>query len=374
MFTLEVKKLSKVVALTLLAASTLYAGDVKGPAFKDRAIDGGVEYKVNKGTYAGVYKVNPQVEKAHVKFGRTPSAAEIKAGDIDVRFDWQGLPEGKGSVERGDELFEAQCSMCHGDMGTGGKGYPPLSGGDIDSLKNQLVNPENGDEPPMRDIGSYWPYASTLWWYVKTGMPFPHPMSLNDDDVYAIVAYLLSVNEIQIDGKDLDDDFVLDKKSLMKVVMPNVNGFYPDVNGKDGPMNMKKFLSDPKNYGSPTTRCMKNCPTGKVVRIKNSLDDGITPPLSQKKDLPKVKAGEGGADSKYAKLFESKCNACHGNKAIAPVPGDKEDWAPRIKQGKDTLYEHAIKGFQGMPPKGGQADLSDADIKGIVDYMVGKSK
>jgi cytochrome c5 len=89
--------------------------------------------------------------------------------------------------------------------------------------------------------------------------------------------------------------------------------------------------------------------------------------------LPKETIGNK-ADSKYAKLFEQKCNACHGNKAIAPVVGDKEAWAPRIKQGKETLYKHAIGGFQGMPPKGGHADMSDADIKGIVDYMVGKSK
>jgi cytochrome c len=374
MFTLEVKKLSKVVAFVLLAASTTYAGDVKAPAFKDKAIDGGVVYKVKDGSYAGVYRVNTQVDKATVKFGRTPSAKEIKAGDIDVRYDWQGLPDGKGSVERGDELFEAQCAMCHGDMGTGGRGYPPLAGGDIDSLKNQLIHPENGDEPPMRAIGSYWPYASTLWWYVKTAMPFPHPMSLSDDDVYAIVAYLLSVNEVQIDGKDLDDDFVLDKKALMKVVMPNVNGFYPEVNGKDGAMNMKKFLSDSSNYGTPTKRCMKNCPTGKVVRVKNSLDSGIEPAVSQKRDLPKVEAKSGAANSKYADMFEQKCNACHGNKVIAPVPGDKEAWASRIKQGKEVLYEHAIKGFQGMPPKGGHADLSDAELKGLVDYMVDKSK
>jgi len=196
---------------------------------------------------------------------------------------------------------------------------------------------------------------------------------LSNDEVYSIVAYLLSINEIQIDGEDIDDDTVIDKKKLMKVVMPNVNGFYPDVNGKDGAQNMKKFLSDGKNYGTPTVRCMKNCPTGKVVRIKHTLDEGIKPPVTTKRDLPKVKKSEGGADSKFAKLFETNCNACHGNKAIAPVPGDKDAWAARIKQGTKTLYEHAIKGFQGMPPKGG-TNLPDADIKGIVDYMVNKSK
>jgi len=377
MFTLEVKKISKVVALTLFAVTTFVnAGDVKdvkGPSFKERAIDGSVEYKVKDNSYAGVYKVNPQVAKEKIKYGRTPSKTEIKAGDIDVRYDWQGLPDGKGSVAKGDELFESKCAMCHGDMGSGGKGYPKLTGGDITTLKNQLVHPENGDEAPEKSIGAYWPYASTLWWYVKTGMPFPHPMSLSNDDVYAIVAYLLSVEEIQIDGEDLDDDYVLDKKKLMKVVMPNVNGFYPDVNGKDGPMVMKKFLSDPKNYGTPTKRCMKDCPTAKVVHIKASLNDGVTPPLSEKRDMPKEKKSAGG-DNKFAKLYKAKCSACHGNDAIAPKVGKKDSWADRIKQGKDTLYKHALKGFKGMPAKGGNADLSDADVKGIVDYMIEQSK
>jgi len=372
MFKLEAKKISKVVALSLFASVTFAsAADVKAPSFKDRAIDGAVEYKVKDGMYAGVYKVNPQTAKAKFSYGKKATANEIKVSNIDVRYDWKGLPDGKGTADQGSDLYDSKCSMCHGDMGSGGLGYPTLVGGDKSSLKNQLLHP--GDEPPEKTIGSYWPYASTLFWYVKTGMPFPHPMSLSNDQVYSIVAYLLQQNEIQIDGKDIEDDQVIDKKTLMKVVMPNVDGFYPDVNGKDGALNMKKFISDGKNYGTPTKRCMKNCPTGKVVHIKASLDGGITPPLSEKRDLPKPKKGEGGADSKGAKLFEANCKACHGNKAIAPAPGDKEAWAARIKQGKKTLYTHAIKGFKGMPPKGGTS-LGDADIKAIVDYMVNKSK
>jgi len=372
------KKISLFASIAICFAAPAFAAEkdvkVKAPSFKDRAIDGATEYSVKNGTYAGVYKVNTQVSKTKkFGYGREATANEIKASDIDVRYDWQGLPDGKGTPAQGEELYSKHCIMCHGDFGAGGKGYPPLSGGEFDSLKNQLLDPESGDEPPHRAIGSYWPYASTLWWYVKTAMPFPHPMSLKDDEVYSIVAYLLSVNEVQVGGEDLDDDTVLDKKKLMSVVMPNVNGFYPDVNGKDGAQNMKKFLSDAKNYGTQTVRCMKNCPTGEVVKIKNALDDGITPALSEKRDLPKVEKKAGGADSKYADLFANNCNACHGNKAIAPVPGDKEAWAARIKQGTKKLYEHAIKGFQGMPPKGGTS-LPDADIKGIVDYMVNKSK
>ena len=368
------KKISVFAAIAICFSASAVAGekDVKVQAPKVRAIDGATEYKVEKGVYAGVYRVNTQTAKVKkFGYGRTATPNEIKASDIDVRYDWQGLPDGKGTPAKGDELYTKNCIMCHGDFGAGGKGYPVLAGGQ-GSLKNQLIDPENGDEPPVRTIGSYWPYASTLFWYVKTGMPFPHPMSLSNDDVYSIVAYLLSINDIQVGGEDLDDDTVLDKKKLMTVVMPNVNGFYPDVNGKDGAQNMKKYLSNASNYGTQTVRCMKNCKPGEVVRIKHTLDEGIKPPLSDKRDLPKVKAG-GAGDNKYAKMFDTNCKACHGNKAIAPVPGDKEAWAPRIKQGKETLYTHALKGFQGMPPKGGTS-LPDADIKGIVDFMISKSK
>jgi cytochrome c len=378
MFKLDLKKVAITFGLSIFAVSSLSAKEevvkLKTLPLEQRAIDGAVEYKIQKGEYAGTYKVNMQTQKMTPKFGRTATKNEIKAWNVDVRYDWQGLPEGKGTAEEGSDLYDSKCAMCHGDMGTGGLGYPMLVGGSKESLKNQLIDPANGDEPPIRTIGSYWPYASTLWWYVKTGMPFPHPMSLTNDEVYSIVAYLLQQNEIQIEGKDIEDDMILDKKTLMKVVMPNVDGFYPDVNGKDGPLVMKKFLSNPANYGTPTERCMKNCPTGQVVHIKNALDDGIKPPVSQVRDLPKEKPSKNGGDSKFAKLFADNCKACHGNKAIAPVPGDKEAWAERIKQGKETLYEHALKGFQGMPPKGGHMELDDATIKGIVDYMVEQSK
>ncbi|NPA27517.1 MAG: c-type cytochrome [Epsilonproteobacteria bacterium] len=375
MFKLDLKRISTFVALTLFATTSISAQPqeikLQTPPLDKRAVDGAIKYHIKDDVYADTYKINPDAyEIKQFNFGREATKNEIKARDIDVRYDWQGLPDGKGSVEQGDELYAKHCEMCHGEMGSGGKGYPLLVGGQ-GTLKNQMLKP--GDEPPIKTIGSYWPYASTLWWYVKTGMPFPHPMSLTNDEVYAIVAYLLSLNEITIDGEELDDEYVLTKEKLMKVVMPNVNGFYPDVNGPDGPLVMKKFLSDSSNYATPNVRCMKNCPTAKVVRISQPLDDGIRPPLSTKRDLPKKEEGSA-QNSKYAKLFEEKCSACHMNKAIAPVPGDKEEWASRIKQGIETLYEHAIKGFKGMPPKGGAMDLSDEDIKGIVDFMVEQSK
>ena len=334
-------------------------------------VDAAVIYPVKDGHYAD-YRVNMQVEQTKsFNHGRTPTANEIKAWNVDVRYDFQGLPEGKGTAEQGEELYSKHCEMCHGEFGAGGKGYPTLVGGQ-GTLKNQLINPENGDEPPIRTIGSYWPYASTLFWYIKEAMPFPHPKSLTNDEVYSIAAYLLSLNEIQIDGEDIDDDTVIDKKKFMKIVMPNVNGFYPKVNGDVGTKEMRKYLNNFENYGQGT-RCMHNCTDDPIVHIKYGLNDGIKPPLNETRDLPKETGSS--ANSKEKKLYEEKCAMCHNNKATgAPVPGDKEAWADRIKQGKETLYDHAIHGFNGMPPKGGSMDLKDETVKSIVDYMVEQSK
>ncbi len=373
MYTLEkkFKRLSLITAVLIGFGGSLVAGNEAPVKTSDlpRNVDASVIYPIKDGKYAD-YRVNMQAEKIKsFNHGRTPTANEINAWNDDVRYDFQGLPEGKGSVVEGEELYAKHCEMCHGEFGAGGKGYPTLSGGQ-GTLKNQLINPANGDEPPVRTIGSYWPYASTLFWYIKTAMPFPHPKSLTNDEVYAISAYLLSVNEIEIDGEELDDDYVLDKKKFMKIVMPNVNGFYPEVNGDVGTKEMRKYLNNFDNYGQGT-RCMKDCTDAPIVHIKYELND-FHPPLSTVRDLPK---DDGAKVTKEQKLYEEKCSMCHNNAATgAPVPGDKEAWATRVKAGMDTVYEHAIKGFNGMPPKGGAMDLSDDTVKAIVDFMVNQSK
>jgi cytochrome c len=341
-------------------------------------VDGAVKYPVVNG-YSSVYAVNTQ-EVGNFKYGKTPTAAQIKEWDLDVMPDGTGLPEGSGTVEDGDELYEAQCAMCHGEMGIGGKGYPPLVGGDVEGLKNQLINP--GDEAPIRSIGSYWPYASTLFWYIKSAMPFPHPKSLTDDEVYAITAYLLSVNEITIDGEEMDDEYELNREKFLKIKMPNEAGFYPNV--ENGSEEMNKFLNDPSNYGTILTKdkCMSDCnkktatwnKNGKadqVVTITQELD-GVQPPLSQERSWP-VKKDEKAHPGKAA--YEANgCGGCHDNAAIgAPVVGDKDAWAATLEKGLDAVYHNGINGINAMPPKGG-ASISDAEFKVIVDYMIEVSK
>jgi len=366
MYILEVKKtiLSAVIAIGFISTSAV-AGDTKVV----KNVDGSIVYPIKDNHYQA-YAVNPQDKKGFSAYGRTPTKGEINAWDLDIMPNGKGLPEGKGSVEEGDELFAAQCAMCHGEFGMGGKGYPTLVGGQ-GSLKNQLVNPANGDEPPVRTIGSYWPYASTLYWYIQSAMPFPHPKSLSNDETYALVAYLLSVNEVEIDGAELDDDYVLDRAKFLKIKMPNENGFYPEVNGDVGTKEMSKFLNNPENYGKGT-RCMKDCGETPVVHIQYELKD-FQPAPSTVKDLPKTK--EVKEVSQVQKLYEAKCSACHANAAIgAPVVGDKDAWAKVTKQSMDDVYKNAISGKAAMPPKGGSADLSDKQVKEIVDYMINSSK
>ena len=350
--------------LVLSLAGTLA---MAGSETVKKNVDGAVMYPIQNGHYQN-YAVNTQSKKGFSAYGRTPTAAEIKAWDKDIMPDGTGLPEGKGSVERGDELFADQCAMCHGDFGMGGKGYPTLSGGQ-GTLKNQLVDAAAGDEPPVRTIGSYWPYASTLFWYIQSAMPFPHPKSLSNDDTYALVAYLLSVNEIEIDGEELDDEYVLDRAKFLKIKMPNQDGFYPSV--AKGTAEVAKFLKNPENYGKGT-RCMKGCKDGKLSPIKFELND-FKPAMSTIRDLPKEEGAK--TVSKGQKLYEAKCSACHANAAIgAPVVGNKEAWAAVTAKGIDTVYKHAISGFNAMPPKGGNMDLSDETVKEIVDYMIKASQ
>ena len=394
MFKLEnTKKLKS--ALLSVGLSAFLASSVMA-ATKEVSVDGAVKYPTKDGKYTA-YHLNTQEIKDY-NIGRTPTKKEIAIWNVDVKPDGTGLPEfdmkhgepvlgtdgkpkkAEGSVELGNELYDAQCAMCHGDFGSGGKGYPMLAGGSKEALKIQRLNPadENPNpDTPVRTIGSYWPYASTIYWYVQDSMPFPHPKSLTNSETYAITAYLLSINGVQFEGADMDDDFVLDKEKMMKIVMPNHDGFYPEVDTKDpkqGVKNMTALLSDPKVYGTGT-RCMKDCVKEDTNKLLMKIDFDLTAnsnqPVLVERTLPKVDATSvkpGQVD------YETNCASCHGNPAIgAPVVGDKNAWAKVTAKGIDKVYDNAINGINAMPPKGG-TDLSNEKMKEIIDYMINSSK
>ena len=346
------------------------------------SIDGGVNYPVVDGK-TGPYYVNPQVAKDASKIfnGRIPTKAEIDAWNTDIMPDGTGLPEGEGTADEGSDIYDEKCTMCHGDFGSGGGGYPALSKGNAyelhDTLTNQRIKPDT--DGPVRVFGTYWPHASTLFWYIKDAMPHPQTGTLTDDQVYALVAFILNANEMEINGVEVDDDYVLNRKKFLEIKMPNVDGFEPKIDGPDGRANVRKYFSNPANFGAqkvkPAERCMTNCqePTAKVVYIQGAGISDFHPPMSDVRDLPKEKPSSNGFNAK--KAYTNSCAMCHGAEGMgAPVLGDKAEWAAYTAKGMDKVYASAIKGTDaGMPPKGG-TDLSDTNFKSIVDYMVNKSK
>ena len=199
-------------------------------------------------------KQQPEPQLAKVGLGRPVLPEEIKAWDIDLRPDGLGAPLGKGDVKKGEELFHAQCAACHGEFGEAVGRWPVLVGGK-GSLKHD--NPE-------KTIGSYWPDASTVFDYIRRAMPFGNARSLSDDEVYAITAFLLNMNEV------VKDDFVLSNENIGKVKMPNAGAFYDD----DRTTAEKHFWAEP---------CMKNCKTGEVkvtgrARVIDVTPDGKSGP------------------------------------------------------------------------------------------------
>ncbi len=143
--------------------------------------------------------------------GRPAGPAEIAGWDIDVRPDGAGLPPGSGSVAQGGQVFAQACQACHGAGGEGSAVAPALAGG-IGSLAT---------DHPLRTVGSYWPYATTVFDYIRRAMPFNAPQSLTPDQVYAVSGYVLHLNGL------LGADAVLDARTLPKVEMPNRDGFRP---------------------------------------------------------------------------------------------------------------------------------------------------
>jgi len=150
--------------------------------------------------------------------GRAASEAEVAAVDVDVAPDGAGLPSGSGSVARGEAVYAARCAACHGARGEGTPAYPRLVG--RDSIAEGF--PFARDARLERTIGNYWPYASTVFDYVRRAMPPEAPGSLGDDDVYAVTAWLLAGNGV------IPATATLDSASLARVVMPYRDRFVPD--------------------------------------------------------------------------------------------------------------------------------------------------
>jgi cytochrome c len=180
--------------------------------------------------------------------GRAATAAEIAGWDIDVRPDGQGLPPGRGSVKDGEGVYMSRCAACHGEFGEGAGRWPPLAGG-RDSLRSN---------EPNKTVGSYFPYASSVLDYVRHAMPFGDAQSLKADELYAVVAYLLWLNDV------VDETFVLTPESFRQVRLPNQDGFIDD----DREVSERAFWNPQP--------CMNEC-KGEVKILNRARTLDVTP-------------------------------------------------------------------------------------------------
>jgi cytochrome c len=189
--------------------------------------------------------------------GQPAKPDQIAGWDIDVRPDGQGLPPGKGTVKQGEAIYIQQCSACHGEFGESAGRWPILSGG----------NGSLASHDPVKSVGSYWPYASTLIDYIRRTMPFGNAQSLNNDDLYAITAYVFYLNDII-----RDENFELNATTYKAIKLPNEPNFIDD----DRETAEKEFWRKP---------CMTNCAQGAAVVTGRARNIDVTPETGKE---PKV--------------------------------------------------------------------------------------
>jgi mono/diheme cytochrome c family protein len=151
---------------------------------------------------------------SYSNIGRAPTKEEIQAWDISVGPDGKGLPPGQGTAKDGAPIFAVKCAVCHGPNGEGAKIGPRVVGGIADTETLTTLK-------PVRTVGGYWPYATTVWDFINRAMPRGQSGTLTPNEVYALTAFILAKSQI------IKEDEVLDARTLPKVQMPNRNGFVP---------------------------------------------------------------------------------------------------------------------------------------------------
>jgi cytochrome c551/c552/cytochrome c5 len=293
--------------------------------------------------------------------GRTATAEEIAGWNIDVRPDGAGLPPGHGSVADGQTIYDERCATCHGTFGESAE-YIQLAGG-VGSLATTS---------PQRTVGSKLNYATTLWDYINRAMPFNNSKSLTVDEVYAVTAYVLNLNDI------IPADAVLDEKTLPQVQMPNRDGFTLD-------HGMGRVDGKPDVHN---TACMKDCV--KEVKVSSELPENFAQQMygdmkqhfrglatmNHQPPPAATAAVPGGATAGPQALAQNNgCLACHGvDKAI--VGPAFVDVGKRYRDNKDagTMLTNKVRqggsgvwGSAMMPP---QANVPEAELATILTWIL----
>jgi len=286
-------------------------------------------------------------------FGQPATVTEIAGWDIDVRPDGTGLPGGRGSVATGQAIYDVKCAGCHGTFGESNS-YLQIAGG-VGTL---------GSDQPVRTTGSKLNYATTLWDYINRAMPFEAPKTLMPDEVYALTAYVLNLNDI------LPADAVLDQYSLPRVKMPNRNGT----------TTAHGFM---RRDGRPDTRnvaCMANCVaeihvTSELPGYARDQHGDIALQARALAVAPAAAVSWSGLEAARA----AACTTCHGvtEKLVGPSfrsIGERyagEGTAEPRLVAKVKAGGGGIWGSVSMPP---QTQLPDADVRALVQWILAGAK
>jgi cytochrome c551/c552 len=300
--------------------------------------------------------------------GKPATSEEIAGWDIDVRPDGTGLPRGRGSVAEGQVIYDAQCASCHGTFGES-NAYLQIAGG-VGSL---------GSDAPIRTTGSKLNYATTLFDYIRRAMPFNAPQSLTADEVYALTAYVLNLNDI------VGGDLVLDQDSLPKLKMPNRDGF----------TTAHGFMRRDGKPDTANVACMKHCvdevrlssemPAYALDQHGNLADqrramgaiEGLTTvAAASNASKPTAKAATG---LDLAKRFG--CTACHGVETRLVGPAFREiaarygrDGARQAQADAEARLAAKVKsggsGAWGDVAMPGQPQVGAADARTIIQWIL----
>jgi cytochrome c len=309
--------------------------------------------------------------------GRAATPAEIAAWDIDVRPDFKGLPKGSGSVARGEELWEAKCAVCHGTFGESNKVFSPLVGGvEKGDLETGHVAALKRTDFPARTTLMKVATISTLYDYIRRAMPWNAPKSLSDDDVYAVLAYLLNLSDI------VPSDFVLDDQTIRDVqkIMPNRNG----MTWNHGLWPSAAFSGKPVGPDVKAERCMKAC--RKEAEVASLLPDHALAShgnlADQNRKIGQVRGivtgpSEASAPErpKGAAIADAAgCLGCHAvdSRLVGPSYAEvaakyKGTDATARLLAKIRAGGEGVWGSVAMPP---QEDIKDADLAAVVAWIL----
>ena len=328
------------------------------------------------------------------QIGRAATADEIKAWDIDVRADFKGLPPGSGSVDKGQQIWEAKCASCHGVFGESTDVFTPIVGGTSkQDIKTGRVANLTRPDYPQRTTMMKVSQLSTLWDYINRAMPWTAPKSLKPDEVYAVIAFMLNLAEV------VPEDFILSDKNIAQVQqrMPNRNGAAvytqmwsvagkPDVQGSDcmsncaTDMDVRSMLPDYAR-ASHGNLAEQNRVVG-PFRGAETLNPKANGPVAlaktatgkvESQSMQTVKAPAQKTADQVAK--QANCLACHATdrKLVGPSfrqVADKYKGDPKAPGMLAAKIRKGGQGVWGQIPMPANDQLSDADLRLVVSWIL----